>query len=290
MPDDDLFPECMPVALPPLAGNCFVGTSGYIFPDWRGTVYPAHLSDRELLAYYLNEWQFNALELNFTFYRMPDAPMLEAFARRTPPQYQVAVKAFQAITHAPLSDATRDACGTFARAVAPLQHAGKLAAVLLQFPTAVHDTPAAREQISRCRDWLGDLPLAVEFRHASWNTPAAAEFLRSHGLCFCAADEPALPGLMPFTAFVTAPLGYVRLHGRNQAWFSAGEKERYNYDYRTSELSALLRRIRTMADQTKKLLIFFNNCYMGHAVRNARSFRELLRAAAARHFNKESKS
>jgi len=279
MAGDDLFPACVPVALPPIAGHCFVGTSGYVFPDWRGTVYPAHLSDRELLAYYLNEWQFNALELNFTFYRMPDAPLLEAFARRTPPGYHVAVKAFQAITHAPPGDATRAACTAFAGALAPLQQAGKLAAVLLQFPNAVHDTPAAREHICRCRDWLGDLPLAVEFRHASWNTPTAAAFLRAHALCFCAADEPALPGLMPFTAFVTAPLGYVRLHGRNQAWFSAGEKERYNYEYCATELGALAHRIRVMAAQTKKLLIFFNNCHMGHAVRNARTFRELLRAA-----------
>lgn len=277
-PDADLFPACRSAAMPPIAGNCYLGTSGYSFPDWRGTVYPAHVSDREMLAYYLNEWQFNALELNVTFYRMPNAALLEAFAQRTPPQYQLAVKAYRDITHAAPGANPHQACTTFAGALAPLRQAGKLAAVLLQFPTAVHDTPATREQISRCRDWLGDLPLAVEFRHASWNTQCAADFLRTHGMAFCAADEPALPGLMPFTDFVTAPLGYVRLHGRNRAWFTADEKDRYNYDYSATELRALIARVRAMAAQTRKLLIFFNNCYMGRAVRNARTFRDLLRA------------
>jgi uncharacterized protein YecE (DUF72 family) len=277
-PDADLFPECRAAAMPPIAGNCYLGTSGYSFPDWRGTVYPAHVSDREMLAHYLNEWQFNALELNVTFYRMPDAALLEAFAQRTPPQYQLAVKAYRDITHAAPGADPLQACAEFARALAPLRQADKLAAVLLQFPTAFHDTPAARDHLHVCQDELGDVPLAVEFRHVSWNTPAAAEFLRTQGMAFCAADEPALPGLMPFTDFVTAPLGYVRLHGRNRAWFTAGEKDRYNYDYSTMELRALIARVRAMAAQTKKLLIFFNNCHMGRAVRNARAFRDLLSA------------
>jgi len=276
---DDLFPECLPQPLPPVAANYYIGTSGYIFPDWRGTVYPAHLSDRDMLGHYLHTWQFNALELNVTFYRMPNAAMCARLAARLPPAFTLTIKANRDITHRPLDNVTAAVCAAFHAALAPLRAEDKLACVLLQFPYAFHDTANHREHVRVCRAALGDLPLAVEFRHDSWNTTGAAAFLRELAISFCAADEPPLAGLIPWTDFVTAPLGYVRLHGRNRAWFTAGAKERYNYDYRDGELHALLQRIRTMAAATRKMLIFFNNCYMGRAVKNALAFRAMAQAA-----------
>jgi uncharacterized protein YecE (DUF72 family) len=243
-------------------------------------VYPAHLRERDMLGYYLHTWQFNALEWNVTFYRVPDEAQCARFAARLPPAFALAVKAHRDITHRPLDSATASLCTAFRAALAPLRTEHKLACVLLQFPYAFHDTAKHREHVRVCRAALSDLPLAVEFRHDSWNTVGTAAFLRKLAASFCAVDEPALTGLIPWTDFVTASLGYVRLHGRNRAWFTAGAKERYNYDYREVELQSLLQRIRIMAGATQKIFIFFNNCYMGRAVKNALAFRDMLQSAS----------
>ena len=276
---DDLFPDIHAAALPSLGENIYVGTSGFMFADWRGTVYPAHLSDHETLPYYLNVFAFNALELNFTFYTAPSPRLLEPFVQRTPPAYQIAVKAFKGITHARPDDVTPGDFAACRDALAPARDAGKLAAVLLQFPYAFHSTEGNRVYLKRCRAELPDDPLAIEFRHKSWASDETDALLKAEGLACCAVDEPALEGLVPLRTAVTAPLGYARFHGRNPAWFSAGEKERYNYLYSDDELRDFVQRVRQMAKNVKKMLVFFNNCYMGKAIKNALRFRELLSEA-----------
>jgi len=274
--DAELFPEAAPAPLPAIAGNYYIGTSGYVFPDWRGTVYPAHLSDRELLPHYLNVWKFNALEINVTFYRMPTARMLASFDERTPPDYQLAIKVFRELTHVPHTEAPRAQAAEMSAALQPLRDSGKLAALLFQFPYSFKHTRENRDYLRVCRALFPADPLVVEFRNASWHTPETDELLRELDCAYCAVDEPQLRGLVPFHDAVTSPLGYARLHGRNEHWFTAGEKERYNYDYSDRELRDLFTRIRRMAEQTRKMLIFFNNCYMGRAVKNAMHMRQLV--------------
>ena len=272
----ELFPRLPAEVCQPLRDNYYLGTSGYQFDDWRGTVYPAHVNERGLLGYYLHMFRFNALELNYTFYSMPSARTLQVFAERTPAGFQIAVKAHQEITHATLQREPRGAFRSFSEALCPLREAGKLAAVLLQFPFRFRNTPENRAYLGTCREAFGDDPVAVEFRHASWIAPEVEPLLRGLDLAYCSADEPALEGLVPFHAAVTAPLGYARFHGRNREWFTAGEKRRYDYDYSDDELRALVQRVSGMAGGVRKLLLFFNNCYMGRAVKNALRFRELL--------------
>ncbi len=262
--------------MPALHGCWYVGTSGYVFSDWRGTVYPAHLSERALLSYYLAEFKFNALELNFTFYHMPDAAQMAQFAARVPPLYQLAVKAHQSLTHQTGHGDPGTAFAAFSAALAPLREHGMLAAVLLQFPFAFHRTPGTCDWLRRCRDEFPADPLVIEFRHDSWRAPETDVLLQQMNCAQCIVDEPPLRGLMPLHCADTGPLLYLRLHGRNRAWFTAGEKERYNYHYSDDELRDILRRVRAIAGQTRKVLAFFNNCYMGRAVRNALRFRELL--------------
>jgi len=276
---DELFAPRARAPLPAIRGCWFVGTSGYVFSDWRGTVYPAQLSERGMLAYYLDTFKFNALELNFTFYHMPTAAQMASFVARVPPRYQLAVKAHQSLTHHRGDMHDAPACAAFRDALVPLRDAHTLAAVLLQFPFAFHRTPAHCDWLRICRERFPDDPLAIEFRHNSWHVPETDALLRELGCAYCMVDAPARRGLMPLHCADTGPLLYVRLHGRNRAWFTAGEKERYNYNYSDEELRDILRRVRTLADQTKKILVFFNNCYMGRAVTNALRFRQLLSEA-----------
>lgn len=275
----ELFPQPDQAPMPPLCGRWYVGTSGYVFSDWRGTVYPAQLSERAMLAYYLKEFKFNTLELNFTFYRMPSAAHLAHFAARVPPRYQLAVKAHQSLTHAQYDARDTSAFTAFTDALEPLRETQTLAAVLLQFPFSFHRTPAHCDWVRVCRERFINDPLAVEFRHDSWCVPETDTLLRELNCAYCIVDEPALRRLMPLHCADTGPLLYLRLHGRNRAWFAAGEKERYNYNYSDAELRDILRRVRALADQTKKILVFFNNCYMGRAVTNALRFRELIHEA-----------
>jgi uncharacterized protein YecE (DUF72 family) len=118
--------------------------------------------------------------------------------------------------------------------------------------------------------------LWAEFRHRSWAEPAVLEFLRRQEIGYCSVDEPALPGLMPPVAAATTDAGYIRFHGRNAATWWGGGHERYDWEYSAQELSEWLDRIRTLAAETERTYIFFNNCYMGRAVKSAGVLRRLL--------------
>jgi len=249
-----------------------IGTSGFSYPDWIGTVYPEGLPAREHLAFYAAE--FPTVEINMTYYRVPDPRTTQGWARRTPESFLFSVKAFQGLTH----DREDPDFAGFAAAMQPLVQAGKLACILAQFPYSFHPTPANRDYLKRLRDGLGDLPAVVEFREAGWLSQETFDLLRSLRLGFCSVDEPRLKGLMPPVAIATGPVAYVRFHGRNAAkWYNHQEAwERYNYTYSTDELREWAPRIRQLDAAAELTLVYFNNHYAGQAVRGARDLGQLL--------------
>lgn len=252
----------------------WLGTSGYSYDDWQGGFYPPDLPAGERLAFYAAE--FNAVELDFTYYRMPTAEHLNKLAAQTPEGFQFSVKAHQEITHTRRGDPVPIA--QFRAALMPLQNLGKLGAVLLQFPHAFHNTPENVDLLVRCMDSLSGLPLVVEFRHCNWLTRRTLSLLREKGVGFCNVDMPALPGLLPKTALVTAPTAYVRLHGRNaEKWWQHEQAwERYDYAYSEQELREWLPRLRKMEAQADKLFVFANNHWQGKSVNTIRQLRMLL--------------
>jgi uncharacterized protein YecE (DUF72 family) len=252
----------------------YLGTSGYSYEDWKGVYYPADLPAAEWLAFYAAE--FKAVELNFTFYRMPTAGHLRDMAARTPPGFQFAVKAHQDITHNRRDDPVPAA--QFRAALAPLQQEGRLGAVLLQFPYAFRQTEDNIAYLRRCVEQLPDLPLVVEFRREEWIAQRTLHLLRELQVGFCNVDMPHLPGLLPKTAFVTAPLAYVRLHGRNaEKWWRHEQAwERYDYLYSEEELREWVPHLRQMDEQAENLFVFANNHWQGKSVRAARQLAMLL--------------
>ncbi len=249
-----------------------IGTSGFSYPDWIGTVYPPGLSERQHLAFYAQE--FSTVEINMTYYRVPDVATVQGWIRKTPEGFLFSVKAHQDLTHG------REApdFAAFVAAVQPLAEAGRLACVLAQFPYSFHPTPANRNYLKRLRDGLDGLPAVVEFRHAGWVNQATYDLLAGLGLGFCCVDEPQLRGLMPPVAIATGPIAYVRFHGRNSAkWYNHQEAwERYNYTYSTAELSEWVPRLRQLDAKAELTLVYFNNHYAGQAVRGARDLGQLL--------------
>jgi len=260
-----------------------VGTSGYSFPDWRGRFYPRGLKPRAELGYYAT--RFPAVELNFTHYRPPTAAALAAMRERTPPGFRFVVKLHRFLTHeweaaAPEELAAR--AREFAAALSPLREAGRLAAVLAQFPGRFQDGPAARAHLARLRELLPADPLVVEFRHRSWSGAAVGEFLARAGLIPCAVDEPELPELLPRQAPQTRAGGglfYLRLHSRDAAKWYAGGAARYDYNYSDAELAEWVARLGALAESVPAGWVFFNNCARAQAAENAARFISLLQAA-----------
>ena len=256
------------------AHSILVGTSGYSFADWVGTFYPSGTRSSDFLSYYARH--FAAVEVNATYYRMPDSRMLERMEKKTPPGFHFIVKLNRAMTH----QGSRDPAlyRELIAALQPLKDAAKYDGLLAQFPWGFQRTPENRRHLAAMRELLAGEPLFVEFRHDSWLTPELEPSLREHRVGFCAVDEPRLEGLMPPVTMLTTEDAYVRLHGRNAAnWWGRGGGDRYDYDYREEELREWVRKVAELAEQARRTYLFFNNCHAGQAARNAKLMQELLR-------------
>jgi len=277
-----------------------VGTSGYSFADWVGPFYPPGMKSADFLTHYAT--QFRCVEVNSTYYGIPQPRVLANMEKKTPDGFRFIVKLNQAMTH----DHAREPAlyARFLQAVQPLKDAGKYHGLLAQFPWGFKREERSKAHLEQIREQLPGEPLWVEFRHDSWMHPKLPEWLAERSLGYCAVDEPALPGLVPPVTHVTNGVGYVRFHGRNAKhwWGSArdassstpivgeggvraapagirGSREqlRYDYNYSERELVEWLSRLNELAKQAKQTYLFFNNCHAGQAARNAKLMEELLR-------------
>jgi uncharacterized protein YecE (DUF72 family) len=260
-----------------------LGTSGFSFPDWKGTAYPKKIKSSEMLGFYEDELGFEACELNYTFYRMPDPYTLDKMSRRAGKGFEFTVKAFREMTHEIWEDEkrakiknNRKVFADFTRGIEPLAASGKLGALLIQLPTFFKNTEENIEYLEKAREWLKAFPLVIEFRNAGWLKDKTYTLLKEGKMGICVVDEPQLPRLLPFDPRATSEIGYFRFHGRNPLWYSAGAHERYNYLYSEKELTEFLPGIKSVEKKAKKTFLFFNNCFMGQSVKNAVQLRELL--------------
>lgn len=252
-----------------------LGTSGFSFPDWKGSFYPTGIKQGDLLAYYSHFFQ--AVELNYSYYTMPSAQKTAALARQVPENFLFTIKAHRSMTHEPdleLKQAYRD----FQEGISPLADQGKLGCVLLQFPWKFQYSQANLAHLKELPQLLSGIPLVVEFRHRSWLRSDVEQLLSERELGFCAVDEPELPGLMPPVAKVTGNIAYLRFHGRNREkwWHSNNSSERYDYLYSHQELLEWIPKIEKMKATSERTFIFFNNCHGGQAAKNALSMQKIL--------------
>jgi len=264
-----------------------IGTSGYSFPDWVGPFYPAGIDRSRMLDYYAR--QFATVEVNATYYRIPPPSTMFSMERKTPPGFEFVVKANQEMTHSQSLDP--ELYRSFHRALDPLRIAGKLSGVIAQFPFAFKRSASGEELLRSMKRMFGDVPLFVEFRHASWIREETFQLLETERIGYVSVDEPDLPGLVPPIARATASIAYIRLHGRNKVnWWGAGERsgaggsrsgtggsgDRYDYLYSETELKEWAEKIRDISAKTAKTFVFFNNCHVGQAATNAKLMRRLL--------------
>jgi len=257
-----------------------VGVAGWDYPDWNGVVYPREASrgfDRlAFVARFLD-----VVEVNATFYRPVSPRIAASWIRRVAkqPGFRFTAKAHRSWTHDPFEPE-----GTFAAAtlegLAPLREAGMLGALLVQFPQSFHWTPQSVSRLSRVVAATEGWPVVVEVRHVSWDTDAAAAWMRDNGVGLCVVDQPRAGGVTtPARPRVTAPVAYLRLHGRNEAaWFDpgAGRDARYDYLYPTEALRPLAETARVMGAAADALYVVANNHFRGQAVANALELKHLI--------------
>jgi uncharacterized protein YecE (DUF72 family) len=256
-----------------MTGCVRIGTSGYSFADWVGTVYPPGTRPGAFLSRYAE--LFDTVEINATYYRTPSPQTFARMVERTPDSFTFVVKVPRAMTH-DLVAFDRE-LEPFRDAVEPLAAAGRLGGLLAQFPYAFVPSTASYRHLERLARDLGSAggdvraPLVVEFRHDAWMEGPTFDLLRSLGLGFANVDLPPLPHLPEPSAVATTRTGYVRLHGRNATTWWNQEKggDRYDYLYSAQELEPWAERIERLAEETDITFVFANNCHLGQSVVNA---------------------
>ncbi|MSO48459.1 MAG: DUF72 domain-containing protein [Acidobacteria bacterium] len=271
-----------------------VGTSSWNYPTgkgtWNGVFYPARRPRGfDELRYYAEH--FDIVEVNSTFYRMPDPGLVDKWVSRTPADFQFAIKLFQKFTHPDMYLARAGVkdwslslgdVDAFRAGVAPLVDAGRMAALLVQFPSSFHADAPMREYLSWVLEAFAGYPLAVELRHRSWFAPGAETSARlaSGRAGLVIADDPERTSEVVSLNFpeTTSEVVYVRMHGRNaDAWWSHEQAEdRYNYLYSPAELEPFAVAAAEAAQTGRKVMAFMNNHFSAKAVANAAVLRSQL--------------
>jgi len=231
----------------------FVGTSGYNYPEWRGTFYPEKFSTDKMLAYYAD--RFPTVEINYTFYRMPNEKLLAGWSAGTPDRFSFTLKAPRRITHDTKLQRCEELTQAFCRTAQTL--GPKLAVLLFQLP------PTFKKDVAVLRDFLEVLPdgtrAAFEFRHASWHDADVFDALRARGIALCFADSEKMSTPIEVTA------GYAYLRLRDEGYQQA-DIERW-----ATTVAAL---------PVSDVFVYFKHEEQGLGPDFARRFIEATRAAA----------
>ena len=257
-----------------------VGPAGWSYKDWAGMVYPAPKPKGFDPLRYLARF-FDTIEINSTFYRPAARSAAEAWIERVAgnADFRFTAKLWERFTHQRDEAFTMTDVAAVRDAMDPLHDSGRLGAVLLQFPWSFKRDDASRQ-------WLDDVtrafrmyPLVLEVRHESWNVPGLYEELAERHIGFVNIDQPRFRNSIGPSASATAPVGYVRLHGRNyQEWFreGAGVEARYDYLYSSAELDPWVERTKEVGAATIETFVVTNNHFQGQAIVNALMLRAKL--------------
>ena len=253
-----------------------VGPAGWSYKDWEGTVYPPHGSKFDPLSYLAGF--FDTIEINSPYYRIPPPTHAKSWVRRVAanPDFRFTTKVFKGFTHekTELSDADVKAFRTY---LDPMMEAGRLGAILIQFPWSFRNTAESRERLVALFEAFAEYPKALEVRHATFQDPEIYAFLEEHDVSWVNVDQPLFSDSVKPADTTTGPVGYARLHGRNyEKWFAHQESwERYNYLYSQQELEPWVERIETMA-RSKDTYVITNNHFRGQAILNAGDLKDAL--------------
>jgi uncharacterized protein YecE (DUF72 family) len=266
----------------------YIGLTGWGDHD---ALYPAHIKAKDKLAEYSSH--FPVVEVDASFYAIQPARNATKWIRETPKNFRFVVKAYQGMTGHQRGDSSfkskKEMFQVFKDSLKPYLDANKLAMVLFQFPPWFTCNKVNVDYLRYCKQMMGDIPVALEFRHQSWfrenfhdNT---ISFMKQTGWIHSIVDEPqAGDGSIPTVPMVTdANMTLIRMHGRNMhGWNKPNESNtnwrevRYLYKYNQTELSEWQDRINMLTKDSKDIIILFNNNSGGDSADNAKQFQKML--------------
>lgn len=247
------------MAKPKEENRIFIGTSGWIYRDWKKVFYPENLFHSKELSFYAK--RFNTVEVNYSFYRLPEERTFKSWAAQVPENFVFSVKASRFITHIKRLKGVEGSARTFLNNASALGR--KLGPVLFQLPS---NFKAKQENIERFEKFLeilgkiqkgnSALKFVFELRHESWFNKKTYEMLRGYKIALCIADSPDYPK----TDVITADFIYVRMHGG---------KVIFGSKYSNEELEGLAQKIKKWQKDKLPVFVYFNNDFRGYAAENA---------------------
>ncbi len=251
------------------------GPAGWSYKDWAGIVYPSPQPKGFDALRYLAGF-FDTIEINSTFYRPAREEVARSWTRRVEekPDFRFTAKLWRRFTHEREESWTEEEVDKVRAAFDPLAAAGRLGAVLVQFPWSFRRTEENREWLEDVTSTFADYPLVLEVRHSSWNEPEFFRELTARGIGFVNVDQPLFSNSIKPSAVATATVGYIRVHGRNyKDWFrkDARPEERYDYLYTAEELEPWGERAKQLAAEpaTEDVYVVTNNHFRGKGIANA---------------------
>jgi len=289
-------------------GQILVGTASWtdktlLASGW----YPPEASTPEARLRFYAE-NFPLVEVDSTYYTPPNERNSELWAARTPAYFRFNIKAFSLLTQHPTrvdalykdlrpetdkrnvyakdldTKVVDEVWERFLSALEPLHAAGKLGAVLFQFPQWFTIRRSNKEYLLECRERAAPYRICVEFRSATWfkdeqTTEETFDFLRSYALPYVVVDMPQghASSVPPIVAATAPDLSVVRFHGHSDGWNSRDIYDRFGYLYDEDELRPWAPRIRELAEQTRETHVLLNNCYRNYAQTNARQLADLMK-------------
>jgi uncharacterized protein YecE (DUF72 family) len=245
-----------------MAAKYYIGCSGWHYEHWRGLHYPKELPKPKWLSFYAR--QFDTVELNNSFYRLPSEKAFNTWQESTPDDFVFAVKVSRFITHVKRLKSLGSAVENFLSRADLLKE--KLGPLLYQLP------PSMGRNDEVLKNFLSTLPSkyqhVIEFRHESWIDEAVFDILRRHNVGLCVFDMPGFG--CPLVA--TSHFAYVRLHGSEGL---------YSSSYSDEELAQWAQRIARLSHDVRVSYIYFNNDAEAFAIENAMTLRSLLQSASS---------
>lgn len=290
-----------------MPGRILVGTSSWADPGFVEDWYPRGMAARDRLAWYAE--RFEAVEVNSSFYAVPEEHTVRRWAEVTPDGFTFDYKLHRLLSRhsAPLESlppGLRERARTTSRgrvvlrpeieqamaaetlaSIAPLEEAGKLGALLLQLTPAFSPKDHRLEEIAGLLEALAPRTVAVELRHRAWVEGERAQdtfdFLAEHGAAYVGVDAPSgdhMTIMPPVDAVTNSKLSYMRAHGRNTDGYLTGRSvaERFGWEYSAAELEEIAGRARTLAERADVVHVMFNNNRSANAPTSASEFRQRL--------------
>ena len=268
-----------------------VGTAGWSYKDWEGVFYPPGMQRQKRHALEFLAQCFDVVEINTSFYGHIKPELAKLWVRKVDavnPKFVFTAKLHRSFTHSPIAVMEPTSAATIRpndedeklarEGLDALASAGKLGALLIQFPVSYKNTSLNREYLESLLRQFIEFPRVVEVRHESWNNPETLSYFTERSVAFCNIDQPLIGRSLGATEHVTSPVGYVRLHGRNyDQWFEAEKSaDRYNYFYSEAELAGWKEKIERIAKKAEVTYVVANNHFEAKAGVNALQLRHML--------------